>query len=25
MVVDAYCIEFKSFPVPGFNKTNLGV
>jgi len=25
MVVDAHCIEFNSFPIPGFSRTNLGV
>ena len=23
--VDAYCIEFESFPIPGLNKTGTGI
>ena len=25
ILADAYCLEFKSFLIPGFNKTSLGV
>jgi len=25
IVLDAHCLEFNSFEIPGFNKTNLGV
>lgn len=25
IIVDAHCLEFNSFKIPGFNNTNLGV